>query len=130
MNIDHCGVKKIRLFVLRLNDARFVQAPGAVLLKREKQLPSLGAETEITLLARSVGYPFGVAMLDRSDIHVTAHYERYLFPVGAQGHFRRAFIHRRGPLDGSAIGNRDPDRHFLRISGIGSEQIDLSLASQ
>ncbi len=94
MNIDHRGVKKIRLFVLRLNDARFVQAPGAVLLKREKQLPSVGAETEITLVAGSVGDPFGISVLDRGDVHIAAHYKSNLLPVWAKRDLRRAFIHR------------------------------------
>ena len=51
-------------FILRLDDARFVQTPSFIVLGRENQLPTIVAEIYVSLLTRRIGDPFGIAMLD------------------------------------------------------------------
>src|SRR5258708_5784083 len=79
MHIDDRRIEEIRLLVLWLDDAGFVQAPRFIVLRCENQFPSVVAETEIALLAGRISNPLRIAVSIRCDVHSPTAPEGILF---------------------------------------------------
>src|ERR1700756_140750 len=81
MNVNDGRIEEIRFFVLRLNDAGFIEAPRFVVLSREHQLTAIGAESDVSLLTRCISDAFGVTVFDRRRIDIATDHESNLFSI-------------------------------------------------
>ena len=130
MDVDHCRIEEIRFFLFRLNDRRFVQTPGFVVLRRENEPASVRAKGNITFLSGSIRDTLGLALVDGSDVDIASDDEGKFFAIGTQRHV--GDIVAVVPDSGCrlAVAQADLDIDLLRLLSSRRQRVDLAIVAE